>query len=166
MHSRRVDRAAIYAVSVLVDARVVQYVALGSAAVGLLGLAVAVLALRSAARARRAMRDMPTGTAHLDEALRAQIRGGLRRVGLVRYDAFAEMGGRMSFSLALLDEDANGVMVSAINGRTESRCYGKLVAGGAAEQELSPEEKDAIAQAMTGFAATPGGYGRHGVPRP
>jgi hypothetical protein len=140
-------------VSVLVDAEVVQYVAFGAAAVGLLGLVAAALALRSAARARRAVRALPTGdalTAHLDEALRAQIRRGLRRVGLVRYDALAEMGGRMSFSVALLDEQANGVVISAINGRTESRCYGKSVANGAAEQELSPEEKEAIAQAMTG----------------
>ncbi len=95
------------------------------------------------------MRAIPTGTAHLDEALRAEIRRGLRRVGLVRYDALAEMGGRMSFSVALLDEDANGVVISAINGRTESRCYGKAVSNGAAEQELSPEEKEAIAQAMS-----------------
>ncbi len=134
---------------VLVDAEVVQYVAFGAAAVGLLGLAVGALALRSAARARRAVRAIPTGTAHLDEALRAEIRRGLRRVGLVRYDALAEMGGRMSFSVALLDEDANGVVISAINGRTESRCYGKAVSNGAAEQELSPEEKEAIAQAMS-----------------
>jgi len=136
-------------VPVLVDAEVVQYVAFGAAAVGLLGLAVGALALRSAARARRAVRAIPTGTAHLDEALRAEIRRGLRRVGLVRYDALAEMGGRMSFSVALLDEDANGVVISAINGRTESRCYGKAVSNGAAEQELSPEEKEAIAQAMS-----------------
>ena len=132
----------------LVDAEVVQYVALGAAALGLLGVVVAVLALRSAGRARRAVRALPTGTAHLDDALRAQIHRGLRRVGLVRYDALAEMGGRLSFSLALLDEDANGVVVSAINGRTETRCYGKLVAGGEAEQALSPEEREAIARAM------------------
>jgi len=106
-------------VPVLVDAEVVQYVAFGAAAVGLLGLAVGALALRSAARARRAVRAIPTGTAHLDEALRAEIRRGLRRVGLVRYDALAEMGGRMSFSVALLDEHANGVVISAIHGRTE-----------------------------------------------
>jgi hypothetical protein len=152
---------ALYAVPVLVDTRVVQYVAFGAAALGLLCLAVGVLALRSAARARQAVRDIPTGTAHLDEALRAQIRRGLRRVALVRYDAFAEMGGRMSFSLALLDEDANGVVVSAINGRTESRCYGKAVSNGAAEQELSPEEKEAIARAMSRVVETRGGYGLH-----
>ena len=146
---------------VLIDIEVVQYVAVGAAAVGLSGLVVGVVGLRSAARVRREVRARPTGTAHLDEALRAEIRRGLRRVGLVRYDALAEMAGRMSFSLALLDEDANGVVVSAINGRTESRCYGKSVSNGACEQELSPEEKEAIARAMTGVVETPGGYGRH-----
>ena len=144
----------------LVDAEVVQYVALGAAVVGLAGLVAGALALRAAVRLRREVRARPTGTAHLDEALRAHVRSGLRRVGLVRYDALAEMGGRMSFSLALLDEDANGVVVSAINGRTESRSYGKAVSNGAAEQELSPEEKEAIARAMSSVVETPGGYGR------
>jgi hypothetical protein len=140
------------------EPEVVQYVALGAAGVGLLGLLVAALAVRSAAHARRAVRAIPTGTAQLDEVVREQLRAGLRRVGLVRYDAFAEMGGRMSFSVALLDQDANGVVISAINGRTETRCYGKAVVNGAAEQELSPEEKDAIAQAMNAhFAGHQGG---------
>jgi hypothetical protein len=135
------------------EPEVVQYVALGAAGVGLLGLLVGVLAVRSARKARRAVHAIPTGTAQLDEVVREQLAAGLRRVGLVRYDALAEMGGRMSFSVALLDQEANGVVISAINGRTESRCYGKSVVGGASEQELSPEEKDAIAQAMTGHVA-------------
>lgn len=126
-----------------------QYVAIGAAVVGLLGLLVAALAVRSAARARSAVHAIPTGTAQLDDVVREQLRAGLRRVGLVRYDAFAEMGGRISFSVALLDQDANGVVISAINGRTETRCYGKAVLNGSSEQELSPEEKDAIAQAMS-----------------
>ena len=135
----------------LLDASVVQYVALGAGAVGLVGLAVGGLAMRSAARARRAVRAMATDPAFatgLDDALRRQLSRGLSRVGLVRYDALAEMGGRMSFSVALLDESANGVVISAINGRTESRCYGKAMANGAPEQELSPEEKEAVARAL------------------
>ena len=125
--------------------------AFGAGAVGLLSLLVAGLAMRSAARARRVVRALPAGPAlseYLDEELRGQLRRGLSRVGLIRYDALAEMGGRLSFSVALLDTDANGVVISAINGRNESRCYGKMIENGAAEQELSPEEKEAIAQAM------------------
>jgi hypothetical protein len=133
-----------------VDPQVVQYVAIAAGGVGLLGLLVGLLALRSARRARRSVRALAADPAAAipDAALRARLRRGLSRVGLIRYDALAEMGGRLSFSVALLDEDANGVVISAINGRTESRCYGKLVANGAAEQELSPEEKEAIARAL------------------
>jgi hypothetical protein len=134
-----------------VDPQVVQYVAIAAGGVALLGLLVGLLALRSARRARRAVRALVAGPAvgaGPDAALRAMLRRGLSHVGLIRYDALADMGGRLSFSVALLDEDANGVVISAINGRTESRCYGKLIANGAAEQELSPEEKEAIARAM------------------
>ena len=134
-----------------VDPQVVQYVAIAAGGVGLLGLLVGLLALRSARRARRSVRALTAGPAlatALDGALLARLRRGLCHVGLIRYDALADMGGRLSFSVALLDADANGVVLSAINGRTESRCYGKAVTNGAAEQELSPEEKEAIAQAM------------------
>jgi hypothetical protein len=134
-----------------VDPQLVQYVAIAAGGVGLLGLLVGLLALRSARRVRRSVRALvagPTAGTAPDTALRARLRRGLCHVGLVRYDALADMGGRLSFSVALLDADANGVVISAINGRTESRCYGKLLANGAAEQELSPEEKEAIAMAM------------------
>ncbi|MBI1757840.1 MAG: DUF4446 family protein [Actinobacteria bacterium] len=130
---------------------IVQNVAFGALLVGALSLVASMLALRSAARARRALQALAApggGTALLDAAVRHELRHGLRRVSLVRYDALADMGGRMSFSVALLDDDANGVVISAINGRTESRCYGKLVSAGATAQELSPEEKDAITRAL------------------
>jgi hypothetical protein len=74
--------------------------------------------------------------------------GALRRVALVRYDAFAELSGRTSFSLALLDDDGNGVTVSAITGRTDTRMYAKAVAAGAGEHELSPEERQAVSSAL------------------
>jgi hypothetical protein len=138
-------------VRVRVDPEVVQYVAVAAGGVALLGLLVGLGALRSATRTRRLVRALaaaPGAGTSSDAALLARLRRGLCHVGLVRYDALAEMGGRLSFSVALLDEDANGVVISAINGRTESRCYGKLLANGAAEQELSPEEKEAIARAL------------------
>jgi hypothetical protein len=136
---------------VLLTPEIVQYLAIGALALGLLALVGGVLALRAAADARNALRGLAAaggGAALLDDAVRHELRRGLRRVGLVRYDALADMGGRMSFSVALLDDNANGVMISAINGRTESRCYGKTITAGTAEQDLSPEEKDAIARAL------------------
>ena len=71
----------------------------------------------------------------------------LRHVALVRYDAFEDIGGGQSFSAALLDERGDGVVLTSIHGRGESRTYGKSVRGGTSEHTLSPEEQQAIAQA-------------------
>jgi hypothetical protein len=74
--------------------------------------------------------------------------GALRNVALVRYDAFGEMSGRMSFSLALLDEHGDGVTLSAITGPGDTRVYAKGVASGKGEHELSPEEAQAVSSAL------------------
>lgn len=78
----------------------------------------------------------------------SQENGALRNVALVRYDAFAEMSGRMSFSLALLDEHGDGVTISAIAGGSDTRVYAKGVASGKGEHELSPEEHQAVSAAL------------------
>ena len=88
----------------------------------------------------------------LAEELTAQGARQLRafqRFGLVRYDAFAEMGGQLSFSAALLDDYGNGLVITSINGRTETRTYAKEVHGREA-QNLSHEEREAIALASSG----------------
>lgn len=74
--------------------------------------------------------------------------GALRHVALVRYDAFTEMSGRMSFSLALLDDAGDGVTLTAMTGRTDTRVYAKAVAAGEGEHELSPEERQAVSAAL------------------
>ena len=74
--------------------------------------------------------------------------GGLRNIALVRYDAFSEMSGRMSFSLALLDEQGDGVTISAIAGPGDTRVYAKAVADGKGEHDLSPEEQQAVSAAL------------------
>ena len=74
----------------------------------------------------------------------------VQKFGLVRYDAFDDMGGRLSFSAALLDDNGDGVILSSINGRTETRTYAKLVRGLASEHNLSEEEREAIAIAVDG----------------
>jgi Protein of unknown function (DUF4446) len=78
----------------------------------------------------------------------ADAPGGVRNVALVRYDAFGEMSGRMSFSLALLDEHGDGVTISAIAGTGDTQVYAKGVADGKGEHELSPEEQQAVASAL------------------
>ncbi len=82
------------------------------------------------------------------EHLRDLLRGTVSRVGVVRYDAFEDMGGALSFSTALLDERGDGIVISAINGRSETRAYGKPVRGGVSEHNLSNEESEAITAAI------------------
>jgi hypothetical protein len=75
-------------------------------------------------------------------------RGALRNIALVRYDALPGMSGRMSFSLAILDSDSDGVVISAIAAPTDTRVYAKGVTAGAGEHELSPEERQAVTSAI------------------
>jgi Protein of unknown function (DUF4446) len=94
----------------------------------------------------------------LDQAVRAlhatdnrqqvQIEGSVRRVGVLRYDAFEDVGGRLSFSCALLDEHGTGVVLTSINGRQETRVYAKPVTHGQSTYNLSREEEEAIRQAL------------------
>ncbi|MFH1737309.1 MAG: DUF4446 family protein [Actinomycetota bacterium] len=76
--------------------------------------------------------------------------GAVQRIGLVRYDAFRDMGGELSFALALLDERGDGVVVSTITGRQDNRTYVKQVKGGQTDVSSSAEEDEAIKQAMSG----------------
>ena len=80
-------------------------------------------------------------------ALRSEASGVLRHLAVVRYDAFEEMGGRLSWSLALLDDGGDGVVLTSIRGRNEARTYAKSVTGWKSDQELSPEEAEAIEHA-------------------
>lgn len=88
------------------------------------------------------------------EATRADLGRALTRLGLVRYDAFDDVGGELSFSAALLDEHDDGLVITAINGRSEGRTYAKLVSGGAAASTLSDEERAAIEAARAGRVET------------
>jgi hypothetical protein len=81
-------------------------------------------------------------------SLRADGDGALRRLGVVRYDAFRDMGGHMSFSVALLDARRNGLVISILNGRDGSRGYAKVVREGKSPSPLSNEEQEALAQAL------------------
>jgi exonuclease VII large subunit len=74
--------------------------------------------------------------------------GALRNIALIRYDAFRGMSGRMSFSLALLDESGTGITISALAGPGDTRVYAKGVADGRGEHELTPEEAQAVSAAL------------------
>jgi hypothetical protein len=83
-------------------------------------------------------------------------RRAIQRFGIVRYDAFEEMGGRLSFSLALLDDHGDGVVLTSINGRTEARTYVKPIAALNSEHNLSDEEREAMAAAMANYGRSQG----------
>ena len=148
------------------------YLALGASLV--LAVAVAVLAarLRAARRTYAALlaggdggEDLLAAVARQVEAterlrsklnlvgretaqLRQRVSSLVGTVGLTRYDAFDDVGGRLSYSAAFLDEAGDGVVLTAINGRSETRSYAKPVRGGRSDHNLSEEEQAAIATAM------------------
>jgi hypothetical protein len=77
-------------------------------------------------------------------ALRAEAAGALRHLSVVRYDAFGDMGGQLSWSLAVLDDGGDGVVLTSIHGRSDARTYAKTITGWTSEQQLSPEEEEAL----------------------
>ena len=79
--------------------------------------------------------------------LSAESRQTFRHLAVVRYDAFGDMGGHLSWSLALLDDAGDGVVLTSIHGRSDARAYAKSVSGWASDAQLSPEEEEAIASA-------------------
>ena len=87
----------------------------------------------------------------------ARLDGAIAYRALVRYDAYGEMSGRQSTSIALLDARRSGVVLSSIHHRDQARLYAKQVYEGRGELELSPEENEAIRIALAddgGRAAT------------
>jgi hypothetical protein len=135
-------------------------VALG---VALIGLALAIVAWRD--RRGPSARDEPqtsrpsglerrpvvqavpaSGSAGEDDQGEARGRG-LRRVGLVRFDAFEDTGGSQSFALALIDEAGDGVVLTSLHSRQASRLYVKRVIRGVSETTLSREEDIALREA-------------------
>ncbi len=89
-----------------------------------------------------------THTARLVAALGDKVAQTLQHVAVVRYDAFGDMGGHLSWSLALLDDAGDGVVLTSITGRSEARTYAQNVAGWSSVAVLSPEEQEAIAAAL------------------
>ena len=111
--------------------------------------------VRHAERLERAfaeLRDMVDHSLGGAESRLAHVEGRLdgcvAHRALVRYDAYGEMSGHQSSSLALLDARRSGVVVSSILHRDQARVYVKQVRDGASELELSPEEREAIDTAL------------------
>jgi hypothetical protein len=157
-------------------------VALAAGGVAVLGLGLGVALLVQLRRVRadqqvilgEARRDLPAHAAALErrfDALQGYVHDTARRLedrmgvaetrldgavayrALVRYDAYGEMSGRQSTSIALLDATRSGVVLSSIHHRDQSRLYAKQVRNGQPELELSPEEDEAIRLALKGDGA-------------
>jgi Protein of unknown function (DUF4446) len=99
---------------------------------------------RSLQRLEAAVRQLATEDLRLGE----RLSGAVQKVALIRYDAFEDVGGRLSFSCALLDERGDGVVVTSINGRQDTRVYAKPVIHGTSDHNLSEEEVEAIREAL------------------
>ena len=82
--------------------------------------------------------------------LEFDLRTTVRHVGVVRFDAFDDVGGKLSFAVALLNGHGDGVVLSTINGRQESRSYAKFIKDGDSSYNLSAEEREAISEARSG----------------
>ena len=130
-----------------------QTLATAALAVAAVSLVVALVSVVRIARVRTQLRQTlaqrPVGAGDL-AALRADIAQALRHVAVVRYDAFGDMGGRLSFSAALVDDRGDGLVFSSIHARGESRTYAKGIVGGGSDATLTPEEQQALAAARTG----------------
>ncbi len=130
-------------------------------ALSVLALLIALTALglqlqqrrRPAAAAPGDVADLPQdalGLRHEVAALREEGAAAFKHLAVVRYDAYGDlgaMGGGLSWTLALLDDQGDGVVLTSIHGRTEARTYAKTIAGWACEVPLSPEEEEALATA-------------------
>ncbi len=110
--------------------------------------------IRSDAATAESLRMAQASMAEQLDRVEADALRGLRNVALVRFDAFDEMAGRLSFALAVLDDRGDGVTLSALAGRADTRLFAKGVHGGVGEHELSPEERSAVEAALGGRSAT------------
>lgn len=132
---------------------------------GVVGIMLAIGARRRASRAVTECAALIQGSVGSRGTVDPRA---LRDLAIVRYDALNEMSGQLSFSVALLNAAGDGVVISSINGRSETRTYAKVVLGGNGTQELSPEEEQAVRSArlgtgLAGSDGTPGGGGRGGT---
>jgi hypothetical protein len=126
--------------------------------VSVAALVVGLLALRRTTHhARRISRRNPASVPADVEGLRGEVQAlrleaaeALRHLAVVRYDAFGDMGGHLSWSMALLDDAGNGVVLTSIHGRSEARTYAKNIAAWSCDQLMSPEEVEAVGYAKSG----------------
>ncbi len=82
--------------------------------------------------------------------LERKLQRSKRHLGLVRYDAFPDIGGNQSFTLAVYDDNGDGAILSSIIGRADNKVYGKTLTNGKTGHTLTEEEEQAIFEAVKG----------------
>jgi hypothetical protein len=92
--------------------------------------------------------DVSSRLDHRVGVVEDRMDGAIAYHGLVRYDAYNEMSGRQSTSIALLDAHRSGVVLSSIHHREQARLYAKVIREGEGELQLTPEEAEAIRHAL------------------
>jgi len=88
--------------------------------------------------------------AKLYDGLEVRSRGSLQHVGVVRFNPFEDTGSDQSFAIALLDDRRDGIVLSSLHGRGQTRVFAKPVEGGESKHQLSDEEAQAIRVAVDG----------------
>jgi len=83
------------------------------------------------------------------ENLKKENKFSIKKVGIVRFNPFSEVGGDQSFSIVLLDEDNSGVVITSLYTREGNRVYGKPIKAGLSEYLLSGEEQEAVKKAIS-----------------
>lgn len=99
--------------------------------------------LRDRVKVEQAIAELDGRISALDQSMSVSK----RHLGLVRYDAFDDVGGSQSFALAVYDDSGNGAVMTSIVGRSECRVYCKPLVNGRSERDLSQEEQRAIREA-------------------
>lgn len=82
------------------------------------------------------------------EKIKEAAKKNIQKVGVIRFNAFEDMGSDLSFAIALLDYQNDGMVISSIYSRSESRMYAKPILAGQSSYLLTDEEKHALSQAM------------------
>jgi hypothetical protein len=95
--------------------------------------------------------DLNTMTEYMEQ----RTRGSLQHIGLVRFNPFEDTGSDQSFAIALLDDRKDGIVISSLHGRANTRVFAKPVEAGTSRHALSTEEADAIRIAVEGTAPVP-----------
>ena len=95
--------------------------------------------------------DLNTMTEYLEQ----RTRGSLQHIGLVRFNPFQDTGSDQSFAIAMLDDRRDGIVISSLHGRANTRVFAKPVENGTSRHALSDEEADAIRIAVEGTTPAP-----------